>query len=437
MNSTGLLDWLFLASGWSLAAVGLLLLLWALFRDRARGRARCPKCWYELTGVPRREDGGGTCPECGRGWTRAKELSRTRRKWWWAVAAVIVGVVGVGIAKVPDVRAAGWARAVPMSVLTVAAPLKSWPAISTAGQSAIARQMGGPAPTPPPIGQQLDEEAWQRVADGKAWEWQARLVVSRWFGHNGFRAEDFFVAPVRWPEGEPVPVYFRPTGPGWAGGAVFLSSDVPRTDTIIQRDERVTYPVTGMVRGDDAVRATVWFRVGDRPVRAGRVALACAAVARGELLDRLDGPGMNAKVCELLDPRLRRWRDRAGLITSDRDSGAAWNAVEYAVAFKVELVRGGAVIGRRRGMANWDYPVWKTWEEVEWEEGARPSDADLMAMATEPAGASIRVSGDVERAIADYVRWPFSKTRPAAWAGSFEVGVRVEAEDSEGPRRGG
>jgi hypothetical protein len=37
------LGWLYHVAGWTLAAAGLLLLLWSLFWDRSRGRRRMPQ----------------------------------------------------------------------------------------------------------------------------------------------------------------------------------------------------------------------------------------------------------------------------------------------------------------------------------------------------------------------------------------------------------
>ena len=42
--------WAATIGGWLLAAAGFALFAWALFRDRSRGRKRCPKCWYDMTG---------------------------------------------------------------------------------------------------------------------------------------------------------------------------------------------------------------------------------------------------------------------------------------------------------------------------------------------------------------------------------------------------
>lgn len=59
--------------------------LWALFTDRSRGRARCPRCFFSLEGLsaPR-------CPECGRDVTDERRLHRTRRRWGVAVLAALL-----------------------------------------------------------------------------------------------------------------------------------------------------------------------------------------------------------------------------------------------------------------------------------------------------------------------------------------------------------
>ncbi|MHC4989899.1 MAG: hypothetical protein ACYTGC_02870 [Planctomycetota bacterium] len=64
---------------------------WALFRDRSRGRRRCPRCWHDLSRTP-----GMTCSECG--FTAGRELHffRTRRRWGVAISAIgiCVGLAG-------------------------------------------------------------------------------------------------------------------------------------------------------------------------------------------------------------------------------------------------------------------------------------------------------------------------------------------------------
>src|SRR5512134_3701851 len=66
------------------AALTMLLLYLGLFQDRSRGRPRCPKCWYNMTGAP-----SLVCPECGHDARHERRLYRTRRQRWALVCAVL------------------------------------------------------------------------------------------------------------------------------------------------------------------------------------------------------------------------------------------------------------------------------------------------------------------------------------------------------------
>jgi hypothetical protein len=103
--------------GWTIAAaslslIGAVLLLWSLFRDRARGRKRCPRCWYDMSGVT-----SLICPECGKNAKNERRLSRTRRRWRGAALALVlfIGAYGSWIAR--RVMNHGWIGAVPTWVL--------------------------------------------------------------------------------------------------------------------------------------------------------------------------------------------------------------------------------------------------------------------------------------------------------------------------------
>lgn len=66
---------------WMLAALGaaaIALALWGWWGDRARGRARCPRCWYDLSAL--RPDAPPACPECGWHSRDRRDLFRTRRR---------------------------------------------------------------------------------------------------------------------------------------------------------------------------------------------------------------------------------------------------------------------------------------------------------------------------------------------------------------------
>lgn len=122
MSGPANLDWLYLAAGWTLAALGAALLLWALFWDRSRGSRRCPKCWYDMAGVP-----GLRCPECGREAGSEKSLFKTRRRRWPAVAGLAIGVIGCAIAHIPTVSRRGMIGAVPSVLLVGWMELTGWP----------------------------------------------------------------------------------------------------------------------------------------------------------------------------------------------------------------------------------------------------------------------------------------------------------------------
>jgi hypothetical protein len=112
----GAWSWAFWIGGALLGLLGLWLLYWSLLHDRARGRRRCPKCWYDMAGVP-----GITCPECGRTVKRERRFYRTRRRWRWVGAALLLFVASAGALYSPTVARLGWLGASPTWALAVAA----------------------------------------------------------------------------------------------------------------------------------------------------------------------------------------------------------------------------------------------------------------------------------------------------------------------------
>lgn len=116
----GRMDQVLIGSGWVLGVGGLVLALWALAWDRARGRRRCGKCWYDLS-----ESGKTpvTCPECGRGHRSVRAMSRTRRRWRLAAAGVVLSVAGVVVGLTPAYRAGRLMAMAPSWALAEMVPL--------------------------------------------------------------------------------------------------------------------------------------------------------------------------------------------------------------------------------------------------------------------------------------------------------------------------
>ena len=105
------------AFGGLIVSLGLALAIRAGIGDRARGRRRCPSCWYDMAGVS-----GLRCPECGREAKLERSLFRARR--WWirgALGAVIV-LCGAAICVWPVVREKGVVSLLPNFVLVRLAP---------------------------------------------------------------------------------------------------------------------------------------------------------------------------------------------------------------------------------------------------------------------------------------------------------------------------
>lgn len=98
----------------ALALAGGWLLYRALLHDRSRGRRRCRKCWYDMSGAP-----GLRCPECGREFKHERQLLRTRRRWGVASAAALVLALAGGAALTPRVQRDGWLGVVPTPALLV------------------------------------------------------------------------------------------------------------------------------------------------------------------------------------------------------------------------------------------------------------------------------------------------------------------------------
>lgn len=113
-----LVTWTLWIVGALLGVGALSLCVWALFLDRSRGRLRCPKCWYTLDAHTAQR-----CPECGNVPKRIGQLRRTRRRYVWALAGVVLGVIAYVTAVTPDMLRGGWRRGIPSTLLVTVWPI--------------------------------------------------------------------------------------------------------------------------------------------------------------------------------------------------------------------------------------------------------------------------------------------------------------------------
>ncbi len=122
-------DWACYLVGAIAGALALGILVWALLRDRSRGRKRCPRCWYDMSGVPPSSPtpsppagasagrAGLKCPECGHEPRTERALLKTHRRWRWVLLAAPLFLYACVVLLVPDARENGWAHRLPTAVL--------------------------------------------------------------------------------------------------------------------------------------------------------------------------------------------------------------------------------------------------------------------------------------------------------------------------------
>ena len=116
MQAASWQDFAFTVGACVLALAGVVIVGWAMWWDRSKGRRRCPRCWYDMSGAV-----GLVCPECGRDAKKEKRLLRTRRRWRFAAIGVLSLVGASALYVTPIVRREGWAAA-PRWVVIVGLP---------------------------------------------------------------------------------------------------------------------------------------------------------------------------------------------------------------------------------------------------------------------------------------------------------------------------
>lgn len=163
------LQWWQIGIGAALALAGLVTLFIGLRGDPARGRLRCPRCWYDLKGLDTCTP--PACPECGHTARSLRHLSLRRRfRRTIAVAALtlLIGLGGIIQATIPSGE---WPRFVPTPLLRLAlqaAGPHSPPALGSAStrwhKARLAWTLAERLDTLDKLGQPLDSTPFGSIA---------------------------------------------------------------------------------------------------------------------------------------------------------------------------------------------------------------------------------------------------------------------------------
>ncbi len=214
------IGWLWLIGGALFGVAGLGCLYAGLLRGRARGRQRCPKCWYDMGGVAQRagdepEPGSLVCPECGTDARTLARLTRSRRRWPLIAFGIVMLVGGVACVLMPGALRDGWRSQVPTFLLLRLVPDRA---------ESITLRAPGQVPATMPIRpfannvSKHDPWAAELIRRAAAEE----LSASGWsllLFDDGFPRR-------KWVEGYPYPVVL--SAPAWSFGAQSANVSVER-----------------------------------------------------------------------------------------------------------------------------------------------------------------------------------------------------------------
>lgn len=157
---------------WPLLIAGILLLLYALFRDRPGllgiPRERCTRCRYDMTGTAGTTDDQPeiTCPECGRSYTSRKPLRTTRRHWKLAALALLLMLGRYAAIHKDRIRAYGWHELIPTAVVVLWIDPERWYDIDLRGVESDNR-----------FSDQILDRVWDRL--DVAWGWERDVWLDR------------------------------------------------------------------------------------------------------------------------------------------------------------------------------------------------------------------------------------------------------------------
>ncbi len=161
--------WLMMFGVLAVSGVLVYIARWALFADRANGRRRCPRCWYDLAYTT-----GMTCGECGFLASHESQFGKTRRRYGIAGAA-IAAAVAITLYVQQTITQRGLVSLLPTQMLLWLMPLSSEP------RSAIFSELNRRASQ-----NGLSSGQWEKLIDRCVLgDWGCRPPSDEWIAKYG------------------------------------------------------------------------------------------------------------------------------------------------------------------------------------------------------------------------------------------------------------
>jgi hypothetical protein len=446
--------WLAWVLGALFAAGMLYLAWWGLFGDREKGRRRCPKCWFDLTGTPA-DPPLLRCNECGHAPADTRALHRTRRRWTSAILAMVALALS-GAFVLQRASDNGWASLLPSRALIAFMPFSD-PAgdMFTELQLRLRR------------GELSEGQVVALVRRCTSGDWSARPPSDAWIAKYGDllrfwqrnlvtqdKVEEMLLAlPPRidlvvrdpWPAGTPIaaqlqardwwpldmdlrlrlapavagaqPVTVIRRGEGWmrASHSILLPAQPPGEFEVTCEVE-ISRRRAGESTWSPSGRQTITIRASIESTIDGMLAPA-------------QGPSLDLGLEQALGVGAVKWPSGESPVRFRLDlRPTAWPAFnDVAIGATIELVRGEAVARR---LAVW----WLAGEGLDRENRAagwevQHEDPALLPLVNEVDGQwRLRIRGD-----------PVIALRAGGgtryWAGDLTLPLRLEAEPGQAPPR--
>lgn len=399
----GTVDWLSWTGAGALALAALLVGGWAFLWDRSRGRRRCPRCWYDMAATP-----GLRCPECGREAISERALSRTRRRYRTAAAALVLLLPALWLWTPRDVRYA---------LLTVTPAWILWHFWGDLDQW-VDPEDEAYGPT--------GHEFLRRWEDGTLPLWAMRAFCDT--ERPGF-FDGALVAPPLWVAGEPLALRLE----AWPlHQAIDRESASDPTTLRLRRagepawtecgwQDRFRVPPDLLAPGPQSLALELEFRAHGQTLASGTAVVDWTNLPRDGLVLSTPSPGFASWLGRSFRARLGKHDLSVWAISSQGPGG-----VEPTGGFRAEVLRHGQLRAEAllEGL-NHTHAVPLRWV------GDRPASAD-------EDGWTLRLRGDESTAISAWAQWiatvpggpPTTRVeRINVWSGEAELPIRALFDD--------